>query len=159
MNRAFDSVVVDAVFLDRRAVTNRDFQAFIQQAGYEQTPLWHASVWPRVKEFVDTTGRPGPRYWSDGEPQAGTERHPVVGVSWFEAEAYARWIGKRLPSDAEWVRAASCPIETGGGLLQRKYPWGDAFDRRHANVWAVPWAGRQRRVTMPLATVPLAFGK
>lgn len=134
-NRAFDSVVVAPVFLDQLVVTNRSFQAFVQQSGYAQSSLWHASAWPRVEEFVDATGRAGPRFWSDGRPPAGTEDHPLVGVSWFEAEAYARWAGKRLPSDAEWVRAAACPMETGGGLLQRKYPWGDAFDRRNANFW------------------------
>lgn len=133
---ASDVNIVDECFFDRFAVTNRQFQAFVEQGGYEQRTLWHASVWPRVRGFVDATGKRGPRFWTGGRAPEELLDHPVVGVSWFEAEAFARWTGKRLPSDAEWVRAASCPIETGGGLLQRKYPWGDVFERTAANLWS-----------------------
>jgi iron(II)-dependent oxidoreductase len=59
-----------------------------------------------------------------------------VGVCWYEAAAYARWIGKRLPTDAEWVKAASWPVAIAGHpLLQRRYPWGEAVDRTRANLW------------------------
>ncbi|MGH7136862.1 MAG: formylglycine-generating enzyme family protein, partial [Pirellulales bacterium] len=62
--------------------------------------------------------------------------HPVVGVSWFECAAYARWSGKRLPSETEWVRAAAWPIPMGDGKLsQRRFPWGDVMDRGRCNVW------------------------
>jgi len=130
-----DCVDVDALFLERCTITNEQYQAFVDQGGYEKKSLWHPSVWPWVKEFVDRTGSSGPRFWSKGHYCEATADHPVVGVSWFEAEAYSRWIGMRLPTDAEWVRAACSPIETDGALAQRKYPWGDSFFSERANLW------------------------
>lgn len=130
-----DCVEVEAVFLARRTITNQQFQAFVDQGGYRNKSLWHASIWPSVKEFVDRTGTPSPCFWSEGRHTATEAEHPVVGISWFEAEAYARWIGMRLPTDAEWVRAACTPIETDGTFSQRKYPWGDSFSPDRANLW------------------------
>lgn len=71
--------------------------------------------------FIDATGARAPRPWIErGRPQAGLNDHPVVGVSWEDAQAYAGWLGKRLPGAIEWEVAAS-------GATQRKYPWGDAW--------------------------------
>lgn len=129
-------VRVQALFLDRYPVTNRQYRAFITAGGYEQISLWEASVWPAILDFVDTTGHPGPRFWKEGNYPAGQEDHPVVGVSWYEANAYARWVGKRLPTDPEWVKAGSWPVQCEGGKpLQRRHPWGDTMDRTHANLW------------------------
>lgn len=129
-----DECYIEAFRLQRCVVTNSQFQAFVDHGGYHQSTLWHASVWPRVSEFVDRSGMPGPRFWSDGQCDERELDHPVVGVSWFEAEAYARWIGMRLPSDGEWLRAASAPIESDGLILQRKYPWGDGYSDSRANL-------------------------
>lgn len=129
-------VRVEAMFLDRFAVTNDEYQRFVQAGGYEQMSLWSPEIWPGVLHFVDQTGQPGPRFWRYGGCRAGQERHPVVGVSWYEACAYARWVGKRLPTDAEWVKAGSWPVASPGGPpIQRKYPWGETMDRRRANLW------------------------
>lgn len=130
-----DCVDVDAVFVERLAVTNGQYQAFVDQGGYEQKSLWHTSVWPAVKDFVDRTGMTGPKFWEEGCHAASKADHPVVGVCWFEAAAYARWIGMRLLTDAEWVRVACAPIEADGGLVQRKYPWGNSFSNDKANLW------------------------
>ena len=56
--------------------------------------------------FRDRTGRPGPATWQGGQPAAGQEQHPVTGVSWFEAAAYAAYRGKRLPTIYHWSHAA-----------------------------------------------------
>jgi iron(II)-dependent oxidoreductase len=129
-------VRVNHFFLDRFPVTNRQYQEFVAAGGYEQISLWDETIWPAVLQFVDATGLPGPAFWRNGTAEAGRESHPVVGVCWYEAAAYARWVGKRLPSDAEWVKAASWPVRLSETTrVQRRYPWGDHMDRRRANLW------------------------
>ncbi|HLA85909.1 MAG TPA: SUMF1/EgtB/PvdO family nonheme iron enzyme, partial [Thermoguttaceae bacterium] len=123
-------------FLDRWPVTNRQYFEFVAAGGYRKTSLWDESALPAVLDFVDHTGEPGPRFWKGGCFLEGTDDHPVVGVCWYEAVAYARWVGKRLPSDAEWVKAGAWPVPTAdGGRIQRVYPWGDDVDRSRANLW------------------------
>ena len=132
------SVDVEAVHLDRTCVTNAQYMRFVEDGGYEQVAMWEPSIWPAVLEFVDLTGYPGPRFWKNGTFQKGLDDHPVVGISWFEACAYARWVGKRLPTSAEWVKAGCWPVSAEGETpSQRKYPWGDSMDRNLANLWGV----------------------
>ncbi len=128
-------VAVEAFLLDRFAVTNRRYADFVRSGGYEQSTLWDDPVKEALHEFVDQTGHVGPRLWRDGTYPAEWSEHPVVGVSWYEALAYARWVGKRLPTDAEWVKAASWPTVAGRQIEHRKYPWGDIFDLKCANLW------------------------
>jgi len=129
-------VRVERFFLDRYPVTNRQFSEFVAGGGYQQIALWDQLVWPAVLDFVDETGQPGPRFWKNGWYQPGQDDHPVVGVSWCEAVAYARWLGKRLPTDAEWVKAGSWPVSLSANTrVQRRYPWGNTMDRSRANVW------------------------
>ncbi len=127
---------VQPYFLDRWPVTNRQFYEFVAVGGYEQMALWDKTIWPAVLDLVDRTGKPGPRFWQDGCYRPGEEDHPVVGVCWHEAAAFARWLGKRLPSDAEWVKAGSWPVPLSKDeRSQRRYPWGEAMDLKRANVW------------------------
>ena len=129
-------VTVERFFLDRHPVTNRQYYEFVSAGGYEQAALWDEAILPAVLDFVDRDGNPGPKCWRNGAFPAGQEKHPVVGVCWFEAAAYARWVGKRLPSDAEWVKAGAWPVRISStAQVQRRYPWGDAMDRNRANLW------------------------
>lgn len=127
---------LDAYYLDRYPVTNAQYHHFVANGGYEQMQIWDPEIWAALLDFVDSTGHPGPRFWRNGRYARGEENHPVTGVSWYEAVAYARWVGKRLPSDAEWVKAGSWPVSIPGHpLLLRRYPWGEAMDRSRANLW------------------------
>jgi len=119
-------VQVTTYYLDRHAVTNQRFQKFVDAGGYEDMSLWDQEIWPAVLSFSDQTDLPGPRFWRDGRHLEELRTHPVVGVCWYEAAAYARWVGKRLPTDPEWVKAASWPVSVGNRRpVQRKFPWGD----------------------------------
>jgi gamma-glutamyl hercynylcysteine S-oxide synthase len=129
-------VTVQRFFLDRNPVTNRQFYEFVAAGGYQQSALWDETILPGVLEFIDRTGHPGPKYWKKGCYPEGEEKHPVAGISWYEAAAYARWVGKRLPSDAEWVKAGTWPVRISStSQVQRRYPWGDSMDRTCANLW------------------------
>lgn len=128
-------IQVDAFYLDRYPVTNRQYQQFVSSGGYEQMTIWEQEAWPAILDLVDQTGHSGPRHWKNGHYERGQDEYPVVGICWYEAAAYARWAGKRLATDAEWVKAGSWPVKVGDAHLQRKYPWGDTMDRTRANLW------------------------
>ena len=76
------------------------------------------------KKFMDATGHKAPAYWDNKNLN---QPNPVVGVTWFDAEAYAKWAGKRLPTEAEWEKAAR------GGLVGKEYPCGDNLTHDDAN--------------------------
>ena len=130
-------VHTEGCYLDRYCITNEQYQHFVDDCGYEQFHLWPEEALPALFEFVDKTGVPAPAGWSNGQYPDGAEQLPVVGISWYEASAYARWVGKRLPTDAEWTKAGAWPVETSPGrVTQRRYPWGDTFESRRALLWS-----------------------
>ena len=87
-------VHLDAFYIDVHQVTNAQY-----------------------RKFVEATGHLAPNQWGDSNFNAPNQ--PVVTVSWFDAVAYAIWTGKRLPTEAEWEKAAR------GGLVTKRYPWGN----------------------------------
>ena len=108
------AVELPPFYIDRFEVTNREFKEFVDAGGYARAELWQdlpfgddVTGWPEaVARFVDATGRPGPATWEAGSYPDGTGDHPVAGVSWFEAVAYARFRDKELPTAYHWYRAA-----------------------------------------------------
>jgi ergothioneine biosynthesis protein EgtB len=116
--------------LSSRLVSNGDFEAFIADGGYRRPELWMSEGWA----VVQARGWQGPRYWRDGEEFSLAGRQPrraalpVRHLSWFEADAYARWAGARLPSEAEWEVLAPRLEQAFGVLWQwtaspyRPYP-------------------------------------
>lgn len=101
-------IELDAFWIDRYEVTNEQFKAFVDDGGYDKRELWRETApWDQVSElFVDSTGRPGPAGWELGSYPDGTADHPVHGISWYEAEAFADWAGKSLPTVFHWRQAA-----------------------------------------------------
>jgi hypothetical protein len=102
--------------MDRFEVTNLEFKAFIDSGGYRRRDLWKHPFtkdgkplsWEAAMALMtDRSGRPGPSTWEGGEYPADQARHPVAGVSWYEAEAYAGFAGKALPTVLHWNRAAT----------------------------------------------------
>ncbi len=105
-----------AFLIDRHPVTNREFKRFVDDGGYARAELWREVV-PEadgaglsreatLARLVDQVGQPGPAGWVMGEYPAGEGDHPVAGVSWYEAAAYAAWAGKSLPTLFHWSRVA-----------------------------------------------------
>jgi formylglycine-generating enzyme required for sulfatase activity/dienelactone hydrolase/predicted Ser/Thr protein kinase len=108
-----------AFYLDRDEVTNRDYQKFVDAGGYEKRKYWtqpfvrdgRAMSWDDATAlFRDSTDRPGPATWAGGHYPAGQDDYPVSGVSWYEACAYAAFVGKSLPAFAQWYGAAELDL-------------------------------------------------
>jgi dienelactone hydrolase len=108
-----------AYWIDTYEVTNAQFQAFVDAGGYTDEQYWEHPFedgsdvlsWDEAMErFVDATGRPGPATWKVGQFPDGLDDHPVGGVSWYEAAAYAAWADKTLPTVYHWRHAAGISI-------------------------------------------------
>ncbi len=94
------------------------------------------------RKFMDATGHKTPKYWDD--PRYNAPDQPVVGVNWHDAMAYCKWADKRLPTEAEWEKAAR------GGLAGKIYPWGDDIPRgREADSGA---GGNQQSGALPVGS-------
>jgi eukaryotic-like serine/threonine-protein kinase len=110
---------IEDFFIDRFEVTNREFQRFVDADGYRRREFWKHPflvdgtelAWEEAAaRFVDQTGRPGPSTWLGGEHLPGQEHHPVSGVSWYEAAAYAEFAGRALPTLPHWRVAAGLAL-------------------------------------------------
>lgn len=137
--------LIEPFMLARTCVTNAEFQMFVDCGGYSDLELWDEEIWPHLIDFKDQTAQSGPRWWKNGRHDSNKSDHPVVGVCFFEAAAYARWAGYRLAAEPEWQMAASWRIRS-AAHVSRRYPWGDALDVRHCNIWA-SGHGRTQPVT------------
>jgi iron(II)-dependent oxidoreductase len=128
---------VRAYLIGQTPITNATYLTFVEGGGYERREWWSDEGWA-WKEQYDITR---PQGWTEG---CGAQRrltglepldpsHPVVHVSWFEADAFARAHGARLPSEAEWEKAATWDQ---GQERSHPYPWGEepTAPGRHANV-------------------------
>ncbi|UCE60146.1 MAG: SUMF1/EgtB/PvdO family nonheme iron enzyme [Phycisphaerales bacterium] len=148
-----EDAAVDPFLLDVHTVTNARFQKFVDAGGYDELEYWPEEIWPHLIELKDLTGCPGPRYWRQSRHNTHLADHPVVGVSWYEAQAYALWIGQRLPTEAEWQMAASWHINSSADLM-RRFPWGDAMDRTRCNIWASRHRGTLSVTECPTGAAP-----
>jgi formylglycine-generating enzyme required for sulfatase activity len=113
-DRPSHKVFLNDFYIDKYPVTNSQFEAFIREGGYTKPEYWTEEGW----KWVQQTQRTCPKFWHD--PNYNWPNYPVVGVSWYEAAAYAKWAEKRLPTEAEWEKAARGPTGV-------EWPWGNEF--------------------------------
>jgi len=137
-------VAVQPFRIARAPVSNAEFQAFIEDGGYRQRRFWDEAGWQWRTEAAaehpiywvpQGNGRFALRRFTALEPVAPDQ--PVMHVNWYEAMAWCRWAGRRLPSEAEWEIAAAAEPDALGriGPNKRRYPWGEALPSPiHANL-------------------------
>ncbi|TDC63151.1 ergothioneine biosynthesis protein EgtB [Actinomadura sp. GC306] len=151
--------VVDlpAYYIDVEPVSNAAYISFMEAGGYDDPRWWHPAGWEWRAHHADNHhadnhhadnhhagnagGKRAPAFWIReggqwlrrrfGRTEPVPPDEPVQHVCWYEADAYARWAGKRLPTEAEWEKAARWDPEAG---RSRRYPWGDAYEEGRANL-------------------------
>lgn len=112
-------IALDGFWIDQTEVTNGMYQRFVTATGYRtQAELAGYSYGFVAEEFVPIQGATWRSPRGTGSTLQGLADHPVVALGWQDADAYCRWAGRRLPTEAEWERAAR-------GQLDYRYPWGD----------------------------------
>ncbi|HYE65145.1 MAG TPA: SUMF1/EgtB/PvdO family nonheme iron enzyme [Pyrinomonadaceae bacterium] len=146
------TVHLPAFKIDRLLTTNEEYARFIEEGGYGRRQWWSDEGWA----WREREGWQCPLSWRrDGDGWSVRKmfaeglmepRHPVTGVSWYEAEAYARFAGKRLPAEAEWEKAASWDAAR---ERKRRFAWGDQSpDPAHCNFGYHFWG------TTPVGSFP-----
>lgn len=138
-------VTLDAFYIDRTEVTNAQYAKFLAAVQQDGDAQWRHPAQPASKK--DHV----PLHWENKNLGKARGDHPVVGVDWFDAYAYARWAGKRLPSQFEWERAAR-------GADGRVYPWGNDPPSEgltfRANFFPTFLAADQYQYTAPVGSFP-----
>jgi len=114
-------VAVDSYWLDEHEVTNQQYRRFVEAGGYRAQEFWSEAGWAWLREAQVAQ----PLAWDD--PARRADPLPVAGVSYYEAEAYARWAGRRLPTEAEWEYA-------GQGGRGHRFDYGDEFAPHRASI-------------------------
>ena len=164
IERGHEEVQVPEFEIDAQPVTWAQYVEFIDDGGYDREELWHRQGWSWLQRESEREGRRGPRHVEQigvasgavlqtlfGKPTRMGGTQLVMHVSWWEADAFARWAGRRLPTEAEWEVAASQAVRRG-------FRWGDV--REWTGGTLRPFAGFRQDAWAPQAEmdVPPLFG-
>ncbi len=153
------SVYLSGYWIGKYEVTRREYRQFTDAGGYSNPAYWSSVGW----EWKLSKSRTEPDYWTADQdwasywpkapqPFTQTDYHPVVGVSYYEAEAYCAWAGAHLPTEAQWEKAARWT-----GSYPNVYPWGNAWDSERCNNYydhSAAGGGYERYQTAPVGSYP-----
>jgi formylglycine-generating enzyme required for sulfatase activity len=151
--RPVHRVHVSEFLISRFAVTQGEYARFVEETGHPPPDIRNLPLITSGGLEAMFRDLAAPYTWQDGSPPSGRERHPVVLITYEDALAYCRWLSRvvgrpvRLPTEAEWERAAR------GGLEAQKYPWGDDIGSEQANFLADP-ASKRGGGTRQVGTFP-----
>ena len=143
--RPIHEVYTDAFYMDEHEVTNAQFKKFL-----EDNPQWRKD---RIDGKYILNKDNYLRDWNGMNYPSGKADHPVIYVSWYAAAAYAQWGGARLPTEAQWEKAARGGLVRLGGLEGKTYPWGDAITHDNANYFGTGGRDKWDR-TSPVKSFP-----
>jgi len=144
--RPVHTVYVDAFYMDVYEVTNAMYADFLNDVGKHKGD--DGNTWLDIGDGDELIELVGGQY----RPKSGYEDHPVIEVSWYGAVAYAEWAGKRLPTEAEWEKAAR------GGLVGKRYPWGDEISHDDANYYGIGGKDQWNRTSPVGSFAPNGYG-
>ncbi len=147
------SVYLSEYWIGKHEVTRGEYRRFMEAGGYSNSAYWSSAGW----SWKVSNGRTEPYYWAaDQDWGTGTftqtDSHPVVGVSYYEAEAFCAWAGGHLPTEAQWEKAARWT-----GSYPNVWPWGNVWDAEKCNNWYdhnSAGGGYQRYQTAPVGSYP-----
>ena len=147
------SVYLSGYWIGMYEVTRGEYRRFMEAGGYGNPAYWSSAGW----SWKVLNGRTEPAYWAAAQDRGNgtftqTDSHPVVGVTYYEAEAYCAWAGGHLPTEAQWEKAARWT-----GSYPNVYPWGNVWDAEKCNNYndhSSAGGGYQRYQTAPVGSYP-----
>ncbi len=147
------SVNLPEYWISKHEITRGQYRQFMKAGGYSESSYWSSEGW----DWRVMVTRSQPAYWAEVQDWGTgnftqTENHPVAGVTYYEAEAFCNWAGGRLPTEAEWEKAAR-----GTGDPPNMWPWGGSWNVENSNNWLdhnVAGGGYQKYQTAPVGSYP-----
>lgn len=144
------TVYLSGYYIGKYEVTRGEYRKFVNAGGYTTRSYWSDAGWKWKGDHTQ------PHFWEEtvnwGTPPGKfnqTDNHPVIGVTYYEGEAFCNWAGGHLPTEAQWERAARWDATTGHANI---YPWGDIWDEQKSNHWTdTVYLGYQ---TSPVGSYP-----
>ena len=148
------SVTLPDYYIGKYEVTRGEYRAFMNAGGYSEPSYWSADGWKWKVEnnITEPFFWKADQNWYGNSPFTQTDNHPVIGVTYYEAEAFCNWAGGHLPTEAQWEKAARWT-----GTRSNVYPWGDIWNAERCNSWDdhnSAGGGYNQNQTAPVGSYP-----